>query len=185
MMRVLTPNGNVIEVEKAEAIVEKRVSFNGRDIRLCQTAKDKSQPASGLYFSVKTESVFTIANEGNLLVGNLPVDTVKKIVTNLAKDGFCDLSGFDYQPEIGINDKPVFDEGKSRPYFCRSNVAMMFAPRQNMDFPINAISNTDTGVNSFPQSNTEETDIFNDDLWVDDSSDNDSCDDGFDNGEEN
>ena len=54
MMRVLTPNGNVIEVEKAEAIVEKRVSFNGRDIRLCQTAKDKSQPASGLYFSVKT-----------------------------------------------------------------------------------------------------------------------------------
>ena len=87
MMRVLTPNGNVIEVEKAEAIVEKRVSFNGRDIRLCQTAKDKSQPASGLYFSVKTESVFTIANEGNLLVGNLPVDTVKKIVTNLAKDG--------------------------------------------------------------------------------------------------
>ena len=112
MMRVLTPNGNVIEVEKAEAIVEKRVSFNGRDIRLCQTAKDKSQPASGLYFSVKTESVFTIANEGNLLVGNLPVDTVKKIVTNLAKDGFCDLSGFDYQPEIGINDKPVFDEGK-------------------------------------------------------------------------
>ena len=144
MMRVLTPNGNVIEVEKAEAIVEKRVSFNGRDIRLCQTAKDKSQPASGLYFSVKTESVFTIANEGNLLVGNLSVDTVKKIVTNLAKDGFCDLSGFDYQPEIGINDKPVFDEGKSRPYFCRSNVAMMFAPRQNMDFPINAISNTDT-----------------------------------------
>ena len=134
MMRVLTPNGNVIEVEKAEAIVEKRVSFNGRDIRLCQTAKDKSQPASGLYFSVKTESVFTIANEGNLLVGNLPVDTVKKIVTNLAKDGFCDLSGFDYQPEIGINDKPVFDEGKSHPYFCRSNVAMMFAPRQNMDF---------------------------------------------------
>ena len=88
MMRVLTPNGNVIEVEKAEAIVEKRVGFNGRDIRLCQTAKDKSQPASGLYFSVKTESVFTIANEGNLLVGNLPVDTVKKIVTNLAKDGF-------------------------------------------------------------------------------------------------
>lgn len=109
----------------------------------------------------------------------------KKIVTNLAKDGFCDLSGFDYQPEIGINDKPVFDEGKSRPYFCRSNVAMMFAPRQNMDFPINAISNTDTGVNSFPQNNTEETDIFNDDLWADDSSDNDSCDDGFDNGEEN
>ena len=185
MMRVLTPNGNVIEVEKAEAIVEKRVSFNGRDIRLCQTAKDKSQPASGLYFSVKTESVFTIANEGNLLVGNLPVDTVKKIVTNLAKDGFCDLSGFDYQPEIGINDKPVFDEGKSHPYFCRSNVAMMFAPRQNMDFPINGISNTDAGVNSFPQNNTEETDIFNDDLWADDSSDNDSCDDGFDNGEEN
>lgn len=119
MMRVLTPNGNVIEVEKAEAIVEKRVGFNGRDIRLCQTAKDKSQPASGLYFSVKTESVFTIANEGNLLVGNLPVDTVKKIVTNLAKDGFCDLSGFDYQPEIGINDKPVFDEGKIASVFLQ------------------------------------------------------------------
>ena len=95
------------------------------------------------------------------------------------------MSGFDYQPEIGINDKPVFDEGKSHPYFCRSNVAMMFAPRQNMDFPINGISNTDTGVNSFPQNNTEETDIFNDDLWADDNSDNDSCDDGFDNGEEN
>ena len=60
MMRVLTPNGNVIEVEKAEAIVEKRVGFNGRDIRLCQTAKDKSQPASGLYFSVKSPDFQTI-----------------------------------------------------------------------------------------------------------------------------
>ena len=38
MMRVLTPNGNVIEVEKAEAIVEKRVSFNGRDIRLTKAS---------------------------------------------------------------------------------------------------------------------------------------------------
>lgn len=172
MMRVLTPNGNVIEVEKAEAVVEKRVSFNGSDIRLCQIAKDKNQPANGLYLSVKAESVFNISNDGNLLVGNLPTDTVKKIITNLAKDGFCDLSGFEYQPEIGISDKPVFDEGKSGPYFCRSNVAMMFAPRQNIEFPINGISNMDTGVYSFTDNNnTPEPDVFNDDLWDDDSSD--------------
>ena len=58
MMRVLTPNGNVIEVEKAEAIVEKRVSFNGRDIRLCQTAKDKSQ--ASITFSVGIQNDATV-----------------------------------------------------------------------------------------------------------------------------
>ena len=50
MMRVLTPNGNVIEVEKAEAIVEKRVSFNGRDIRACQRIVFFGENGVGFYY---------------------------------------------------------------------------------------------------------------------------------------
>ena len=44
MMRVLTPNGNVIEVEKAEAIVEKRVSFNGMGYQTVSDGK-RQKPA--------------------------------------------------------------------------------------------------------------------------------------------
>lgn len=62
MVKVLV-NGGLFEISKVEEIVEKRVPFNGTNIRLVQIAKDSKQAVSGLHFQVKnTEcNVFAIS----------------------------------------------------------------------------------------------------------------------------
>lgn len=47
MVKVLV-NGGLFEISKVEEIVEKRVPFNGTNIRLVQIAKDIKQAVSGL-----------------------------------------------------------------------------------------------------------------------------------------
>ena len=49
MVKVLV-NGGLFEISKIEEIVEKRVPFNGTNIRLVQIAKDSKQAVSGLHF---------------------------------------------------------------------------------------------------------------------------------------
>ena len=45
MVKVLV-NGGLFEISKVEEIVEKRVPFNGTNIRLVQIAKDSKQAAA-------------------------------------------------------------------------------------------------------------------------------------------
>ena len=68
MVKVLV-NGSLFEISKVEEIVEKRVPFNGPNIRLVQIAQDSKQAVSGLHFQVKnTEcNVFAI---GEFTIGN-------------------------------------------------------------------------------------------------------------------
>jgi hypothetical protein len=49
MVKVLV-NGGLFEISKIEEIVEKRVPFNGTNIRLVQITKDSKQAVSGLHF---------------------------------------------------------------------------------------------------------------------------------------
>ena len=49
MVKVLV-NGGLFEIIKIEEIVEKRVPFNGTNIRLVQITKDSKQAVSGLHF---------------------------------------------------------------------------------------------------------------------------------------
>ena len=81
MVKVLV-NGGLFEISKVEEIVEKRVPFNGTNIRLVQIAKDSKQAVSGLHFQVKnTEcNVFAI---GEFTIGNLPTAKVKEIMKQL------------------------------------------------------------------------------------------------------
>lgn len=80
MVKVLV-NGGLFEISKVEEIVEKRVPFNGTNIRLVQIAKDSKQAVSGLHFQVKnTEcNVFAI---GEFTIGNLPTAKVKEIMSS-------------------------------------------------------------------------------------------------------
>ena len=111
MVKVLV-NGVLFEISKVEEIVEKRVPFNGTNIRLVQIAKDSKQAVSGLHFQVKnTEcNVFAI---GEFTIGNLPTAKVKEIMKQLLSDGYYDFSDCDFQPMMFV-EKYKFDEGKSK-----------------------------------------------------------------------
>ena len=107
MVKVLV-NGGLFEISKVEEIVEKRVPFNGTNIRLVQIAKDSKQAVSGLHFQVKnTEcNVFAI---GEFTIGNLPTAKVKEIMKQLLSDGYYDFSDCDFQPMMFV-EKYKFDE---------------------------------------------------------------------------
>lgn len=125
MVKVLV-NGDLFEISKVEEIVEKRVPFNGTNIRLVQIAKDSKQAVSGLHFQVKnTEcNVFAISE---FTIGNLPTAKVKEIMKQLLSDGYYDFSDCDFQPMMFV-EKYKFDEGKSRPYLSEGSLIQFCAP---------------------------------------------------------
>lgn len=134
MVKVLV-NGGLFEISKVEEIVEKRVPFNGTNIRLVQIAKDSKQAVSGLHFQVKnTEcNVFAI---GEFTIGNLPTAKVKEIMKQLLSDGYYDFSDCDFQPMMPV-EKYKFDEGKSKPYFCAGSLIQFYAPNDVFSCPVN------------------------------------------------
>ena len=134
MVKVLV-NGGLFEISKVEEIVEKRVPFNGTNIRLVQIAKDSKQAVSGLHFQVKnTEcNVFAI---GEFTIGNLPTAKVKEIMKQLLSDGYYDFSDSDFQPMMPV-EKYKFDDGKSMPYFCQGSLIQFYAPNDVFDCPLN------------------------------------------------
>ena len=136
MVKVLV-NGGLFEISKVEEIVEKRVPFNGTNIRLVQIAKDSKQAVSGLHFQVKnTEcNVFAI---GEFTIGNLPTAKVKEIMKQLLSDGYYDFSDCDFQPMMFV-EKYKFDEGKSKPYFCQGSLIQFYAPNDVFNYPANTI----------------------------------------------
>lgn len=136
MVKVLV-NGGLFEISKVEEIVEKRVPFNGTNIRLVQIAKDSKQAVSGLHFQVKnTEcNVFAI---GEFTIGNLPTAKVKEIMKQLLSDGYYDFSDCDFQPMMFV-EKYKFDEGKSKPYFCQGSLIQFYTPNDVFNYPANTI----------------------------------------------
>ncbi len=137
MVKVLV-NGGLFEISKVEEIVEKRVPFNGTNIRLVQIAKDSKQAVSGLHFKVKnTEcNVFAI---GEFTIGNLPTAKVKEIMKQLLSEGYYDFSACDFQPMQMPVEKYKFDEGKSKPYFCEGSLIQFCAPNDVFSCNINTI----------------------------------------------
>ena len=126
MVKVLV-NSGLFEISKVEEIVEKRVPFNGANIRLVQIAKDSKQAVSGLHFHVKnTEcNVFAI---GEFTIGNLPTVKVKEIMKQLLSEGYYDFSDFTFQSMVMPVEKYKFDEGKSRPYLSEGSLIQFCAP---------------------------------------------------------
>ena len=135
MVKVLV-NGGLFEISKVEEVVEKRVLFNGTNIRLVQIAKDSKQAVSGLHFQVKnTEcNVFAI---GEFTIGNLPTAKVKEIMKQLLSEGYYDFSDFTFQPMQMPVEKYKFDEGKSKPYFCEGSLIQFYALNDVFSCPAN------------------------------------------------
>ena len=121
-MRILMPNGEVIEVKKAIAVSEQRIAFNGRDVRLCEKASDMAF-ANAIVFS--EESVHGMAPEEAILLGNLENGFVRGVLASLVQQGYADLSGLRLQKEQLPTSSYVFDHGKSQPYMIRGFEATM------------------------------------------------------------
>lgn len=134
MVKVLV-NGGLFEISKVEEIVEKRVPFNGANVRLVQIARDGNQAVSGLHFYVNTND-FSVFSVHEFTVGNLTTAKVKEIMKQLLSDGYYDFSDCDFQPMMFV-EKYKFDEGKSKPYFCQGSLIQFYAPNDVFDCPLN------------------------------------------------
>lgn len=170
MVKVLV-NGGLFEISKVEEIVEKRVPFNGTNIRLVQIAKDSKQAVSGLHFQVKnTEcNVFAI---GEFTIGNLPTAKVKEIMKQLLSDGYYDFSDCDFQPMMFV-EKYKFDEGKSKRVKTEgrlSAIAKVFADYFDLE-DANILSvEKDADFDDVPTSENENSEVDDDTASADEDS---------------
>lgn len=108
MMKILSPKGALLSVTKVEPLVEKRVSFNGSQLRLCQVAKDNYQLVTGVYLTVS--SVDTPFMPANIIVGNLKPAVVNDIMNKLLVEGNYDFSQLSYQKSVPFVDKYKYDD---------------------------------------------------------------------------
>lgn len=138
-MAMVLVNGGLYEVSKVEAIVEKRVEFNGQNMRLVQVTKDAKQVVSGLHFSVNSNA-FSVFYINEFTIGNLKTDTVNEIMRQLASDGYYDFSEYDFQPASTLAEKYVFDEGKGKPYFLAGALMPSYTQTGIFNFPLSNIS---------------------------------------------
>lgn len=135
MVKVLV-NGGLFEISKVEEIVEKRVPFNGANVRLVQIARDGNQAVSGLHFYVNTND-FSVFSVHEFTVGNLTTAKVKEIMKQLLTDGYYDFTSFTFQPMLMPVEKYKFDEGKSRPYLSEGSLIQFWAPNDVFSCPAN------------------------------------------------
>lgn len=121
-MRVLMPNATIMEIESVFAVSEQRFAFNGREVRLCECAKDISF-ANGLVFWHESSSM---ATESTTLIGNLSNEFVKGVLASLARQGYTDLSGgLKLQKTQPMVTDYVFDGGVSGAYMIQGFDARM------------------------------------------------------------
>ena len=145
MMNIITPTGSLIEVTKVEPIVEKRVQFNGSEVRLCQIAKDLKQNITGLYITTEADdSVFCATT--NILVANLKPSLAKEILQKLLSDSYYDFSALDYQLKPTGLGNFVYDTGASKPYHLEGLLLNTCSPARSFDFPVRGVTCNTSGV---------------------------------------
>ena len=114
-MRVMLPNGTVMEVAKVVAVCEKRLSYNDRDIRLCEKAADIVY-ANGVAFFPDAHGSFDVATGGAVLLGNLSNSFISVVLDSLVQEGAIDLSDLKLQKKQPLTTQYVFDNGVSDAY---------------------------------------------------------------------
>lgn len=145
MMNIITPTGSLIEITKVEPIVEKRVQFNGSEVRLCQIAKDSKQNITGLYITTEADdSVFCAST--NILVANLKPSLAEEILQKLLSGGYYDFSALDYQLKPTGLGNFVYDEGASKPYHLEGLLLNTCSPAMSFDFPVRGVTCNKPGV---------------------------------------
>ncbi len=112
-MRVMLPNGTIMEVAKVVVVCEHRFTFNGRSHRLCECATDIAS-ANGVVFSPEKD----IATGGAVMLGNLSNEFCQGVLASLVRQGYTDLSGLKLQKAQPVSSY-VFDHGASGAYMLQ------------------------------------------------------------------
>lgn len=115
-MRVLSPKGRVYKVNSVIPLVEKKEKFNERVTAVREPAANMDVMPTAISFKLLDESCpFGYIS---FVVGNLPPEKVKLIISDMLIDGYCDLSNLKYQKVCICDVKNLkIDGGKSLPYF--------------------------------------------------------------------
>ena len=114
-MRVLMPNGAAMSIERAIAVSETRLAFNGRNVRLCEQASDMAYANAVAFFSEASG----MATSGAILLGNLENGFVRGVLASLVQHDFVDLSGLKLQKAQLPASCYVFDNGASDAYMLQ------------------------------------------------------------------
>lgn len=125
-MRVMMPNGTLVTVEKAIPVNELRISFNGREMRLCERATEIGC-ANGISFLTRIHDNCGMPTE-DTFIGNLRNESVREVLESLVRDGYVDLSGLKLQKArlMAIASDFKFDNGESGAYLLQGYEAACF-----------------------------------------------------------
>lgn len=113
-MKILSPRGNLLSVERVARVCEKRIDFNGEHRDLFEVAKNSKVNANGLAFKVITEAM-GMCIPPEIYIGNLKSEKVEEILNALLMQGYYDFSGMDFQT-TKYERKLVIDGGESLPF---------------------------------------------------------------------
>ena len=115
-MRVLLPTGTIMEVAKVVAVCEQRLTYNGRDLRLCEKAADIAY-ANGIGLFPEARGSFDVATGNDaIMLGNLSNEVVREVLTSLVIKEWVDLSSLKLQKKQLMTTQYVFDNGVSDAY---------------------------------------------------------------------
>lgn len=127
-MRVMMPNGTLVTVEKAIPVNELRISFNGREMRLCERATEIGC-ANGISFLTRIHDNCGMPTE-DTFIGNLRNESVREVLESLVRDGYVDLSGSGLKLQkarlMAIASDFKFDNGESGAYLLQGYEAACF-----------------------------------------------------------
>lgn len=132
-MKIISPRGNLLSVERVARVCEKRMEFNGERRDLFEVAKSAQIPVNGLAFRVKSELNTGLCIPSEIYVGNLKPEKVEEILYTLLEKGYFDFSEMGFQT-TKYERKIVIDGGASLPFSSDITPCMMSRRNFTADF---------------------------------------------------
>lgn len=166
-MKIISPRGNLLSVERVARVCEKRMEFNGERRDLFEVAKSAQIPVNGLAFRVKSELNTGLCIPSEIYVGNLKPEKVEEILYTLLEKGYFDFSEMGFQT-TKYERKIVIDGGASLPFSSDITPCMMSRRNFTADFEMlgNVLSSPYTVFGNTPDWSAQAA--FGDDFDEDD-----------------
>lgn len=123
-MRIKLPNSQIISVTNVEPFVEKAVTINGKQRVIRQVSNGSEKPTG---FVVEMPKALFGARYCTAF-GNFSAKVLDEVLTNLAKEGYADLSGYSYQKlkeDYTFDGNVVIDGGESAPYAVINTIGLL------------------------------------------------------------
>lgn len=113
MMRIISPRGQLLLIQRVQPMCEKTVLFNGENRIMMGRANDLSVKPTAVVMKLLDETTSWNCDI-SLVVGNLEPEMVVENIQTLCKKGYFDFSQLTYQK--AEFSKRILDDGKSGAY---------------------------------------------------------------------